>query len=87
MAKYELFQVEDLSQLKEGVEDRFTIRDLDKFETKVVKAIISSKPDELPDGEELQIRRAQGQVEPELWAIKVLSDEGPIGMTSVKDYL
>ncbi|OIN96090.1 MAG: hypothetical protein AUJ48_02095 [Deltaproteobacteria bacterium CG1_02_45_11] len=87
MAKYELFQVEDISRLKEGVEDRFTVRDLDKFETRVVKAIISSKPDELPDGEELQIRRAQGQVESKLWAIKVLSDEGPIGMTSVKDYL
>lgn len=87
MAQYELFQVEDLSQLKEGVEERFIIRDLEKFETKVVKAIISSKPDELPDGEELQIRRAQGQVESGLWAIKIISDEGPIGMTSVKDYL
>lgn len=87
MAKYELFQVENLSQLKEGVEDRFTIRDLEKFETKVVKAIISSKPDELTDGEELQIRRAQGQLEPKLWAIKIISEEGPIGMTSVKDYL
>ena len=87
MAKYELFQVEDLSQLKEGVEERFTIRDLEKFETRVVKAIISSKPGELPDGEELQIRRAQGQVESKLWAIKIISEEGPIGMTSAKEYL
>lgn len=66
--------VDDLSILKEGEEITIAIRELDIFRTRVVKAIVSSSKEALPDGDTLWLRWNLGDLRPEPWAIKVLEE-------------
>ena len=52
--------VQDINQLAQGKEVTLAIRDLTpgrrKYDGKIVKAILASSPDKLPDGDVLWIR-------------------------------
>lgn len=86
MAEYELFVVNDLGEIKEGEEIIVNVRSMDTIETRVVKAILSSKPDSLPDGDTLWIRWQRGRKHPHPWAIKILQDISSLGEAAAKDY-
>ncbi|MFC1958826.1 phenylphosphate carboxylase subunit gamma [Chloroflexota bacterium] len=72
----------DLASLKENEEIDIAIRDLTpeqhkhKYDAKLVKAIVTSSPDKLPEGDTLQVRSWTGVLHPKPWAIKVLADIG-----------
>ena len=72
----------DLAGLEENEEVDIAIRDLTpeqhkyKYDAKLVKAIITSSPDKLPEGDTLWIRSWTGVLHPKPWAIKVLADMG-----------
>lgn len=72
----------DLASLAQNKETDITIRELTptqhkhKYNAKIVKAILSSKPDKLPDGDTLWVRSWTGVLHPKPWAIKVLSEIG-----------
>lgn len=62
---------------KEGAEVLIKIRDRDTFETRVVRAIVSSRPEELPGGDRLWIKDVTGVKElafEQPWAIKVIEE-------------
>jgi len=65
-------------QLAEGEEIEITIRDLtpgrEKYNGLNVKAIVSSSPDKLPDGDILWIRSGTGILHPKPWAIKITGE-------------
>ena len=86
MAEYELFIIEDLSELKEGVETVVNVRSTETVETRTVKAILSSKPAELPDSDTLWIRWQRGRKHPQPWAIKIIDDMGSLGESVAKEY-
>ncbi|MBI2831873.1 MAG: phenylphosphate carboxylase subunit gamma [Chloroflexi bacterium] len=86
MPEYELFLIKDFSELKEGVETIVNVRDLATVETRQVKAILSSKPGELPGGDTLWIRWQRGQKHPQPWAIKIIQDISSLGEAVGKEY-
>lgn len=62
---------------QEGAETLVKIRDRETFETRVVKAIVSSKPEELPGADRLWIKDVTGVKELAFehpWAIKVIEE-------------
>ncbi len=71
-----------LADLEQNKETQIAIRDLTpkehkrKYDTKLVKAILSSSPDKLPDGDTLWVRSWTGVLHPKPWAIKILGDIG-----------
>jgi hypothetical protein len=71
-------RMEDLTDDEESV---LTIRDLSpgprKYNAKVVKARISSRPDNIPDGDVLWVRSWIGHLHPKPWAIKIIEEVGP----------
>ncbi len=74
MAKeYDTF-VQALEDLKDGKETELTIRDLETYEQKKVKAIISSSKEKLPDADILRIRYSRGVPVNEPWAIKIIEE-------------
>ncbi len=79
MSEYVTF-VKDLDELREEVEINIAIRDLSpgrqKYDCKLVKAILSSVPEKLQDGDTLWIRSWTGVLHPKYWSIKVLGDLG-----------
>ena len=86
MAEYELFIIEGLSELKQGEETVVNVRSTETIETRTVKAILSSKPNELPGGDTLWIRWQRGKKSPQPWAIKIIEDMGTLGEAVAKDY-
>ena len=70
--------VRDTSELVENKEITLAIRDLApgprKYDCRIVKAILASSPDKLPDGDILRIRSWTGVLRPEPWAIKVIAE-------------
>jgi hypothetical protein len=70
-------RMEDLADDKESV---VTIRDLSpgprKYNAKVVKARISSRPETIPDGDVLWVRSWIGHLHPKPWAIKIVEEVG-----------
>lgn len=72
--------VSSLKDLAEGHEIELFIRDLTpgrrKYNGQVVKAILSSSPEQLPDGDTLQVRSSTGILYPQHWAIKIIKDMG-----------
>ncbi|MFQ5987770.1 MAG: phenylphosphate carboxylase subunit gamma [Dehalococcoidia bacterium] len=72
--------VDDLHNLPEGEEIQLTIRDLTpgrrKYEARHVKAILSSSPDKLPDGDTLWLRSGSGVMMPVPWVIRVVEELG-----------
>lgn len=62
---------------KEGTETLIKIRDRETFETRAVRAIVSSKPEELPDADRLWIKDVTGVKELAFenpWAIKIIEE-------------
>lgn len=71
---YEIF-VSKLEELEEGKELQKEIRDAQTYERKTVKALFSSSPEKLPDGETLWVRGGLGQLLDEKpWTIKIISE-------------
>ena len=88
MAKQEyLTFIGKLESLIQGQEIELLIKDLSptrqKYDARYVKAIVSSDPEKLPDGDVLWIRGWVGVPYPNPWAIKILREVGefPSGMT------
>jgi hypothetical protein len=77
--EYDMF-VEKLSDLREKEEVELTIRDLTpgrhKYESRYVRAILSSSIDQLPGGDVLWIRFTMGFLHPKPWAIKITAELG-----------
>ena len=71
---YEIF-VSKLEELEEGKELQKEIRNAQTYERKTVKALFSSSPDKLPDGELLWVRGPLGPlVDEKPWRIKIISE-------------
>ena len=69
---YEIF-VRRLEELEEGKELQKEIRDVQKYERKTVKALFSSSPQKLPDGEPLWVRGPLGQLlDAKPWRVKIV---------------
>ena len=77
--EYDMF-VEKLSDLREKEEVELTIRDLTpgqhKYESRYVRAILSSSVDPLPSGDLLWIRFGMGFKHPKPWTIKITGELG-----------
>lgn len=75
--EYDTF-VDDLSTLPEGRELVLAIRDLTpgnrKYDTRVVKAIVASSTNKLPEGDILWLRYQRGSLRPEPWRIKIIEE-------------
>lgn len=80
MKKEYLTFVSNLGDLVENQEMELAVKDLTpgprKYNTKIVRAIISSSRDLLPDGDNLFIRSWLGILYPQTWAIKILGEAG-----------
>ena len=71
---YEIF-VRKLNELEEGKESEREIRDAQTYARKQVRALFSSSPEKLPDGEDLWVRGMLGQLlDNKPWKIKILSE-------------
>ena len=70
----------DIKDLVENQETTLTIKDLTpgrrKYDTRIVKAILSSDPARLPEGDVLHVRSWTGVLYPQTWAIKITGDAG-----------
>ena len=75
---------DDERALNEGQETDIYIRNMNpdagryKYGGRYVRAIVSSKPQEHPDWDELWLRWSRGYLRPKPWAIKVLKELGEI---------
>lgn len=76
----------DIKNLVENKEIKLTIKDLNpgtgKYGARIVKAILSSDPDKLPEGDILHVRSWIGVLYPQTWAIKIVQelDEIEVGV-------
>lgn len=72
--------VPDIKDLIENQEVELTIKDLTpgprKYEAHIVKAILSSSPARLPDGDILRVRSWTGVLYPQPWVIKITAEVG-----------
>lgn len=70
--------VKDLSELIENRETVIAIRDLtpgpQKYDCKIVRAIVTSSPEKFPDGDVLWIRSWTGILHPRAWSINILEE-------------
>ena len=86
MAKeYDTF-VDDIDTIKEGEEITIAVRETDIYRTRVVKAVVSSSREKLPDGDVLLMRYNRGNLRPDPWYIKINSDvPGLLGKKAIGD--
>ena len=77
--EYQSF-VRNPENLPEGQEIELTIKALtpgrQKYDARIVKAIVSSSPDKLPGGDILWLRSLVGVLHPQPWAIKIMQELG-----------
>lgn len=77
--EYQAF-IEDLSQVTDGVEVELNIKDLTpgpyKYDSRLVKAILFSSPERLPEGDILWLRSYSGFLHPKPWAMKITRELG-----------
>ncbi len=77
--EYRIF-VPDIKDLTENKEIKLTVKDLNpgrrKYTAHIVRAIVSSDPGTMPDGDILQVRSWTGVLYPEPWAITILEEIG-----------
>ena len=70
--------VENLAALPEGKEMNLVIKTLEpgkyKYEAKYVRAIVSRSPESLPGGDVLRVRFHNGELHPNPYAIKIVSE-------------
>jgi len=82
MKKEYLTFIPDIKDLIENQEVKLTIKDLTpgprKYDARIVKAILSSSPTRLPDGDVLWVRSWTGVLYPQPWAIKIIGGAGEI---------
>lgn len=80
MKKEYLTFVPHMRDLIENQEIELAVKDLTpgprKYNTKIVKAMVSSSPDQLPDGDILRVRSWLGVLYPQTWAIKIIEEIG-----------
>ena len=80
MSKEWVIFVARIEDITDGAENVLTIRDLSpgprKYNAKVVKARVSSKPETIPDADVLWVRSWIGHLHPEPWAIKIIEEVG-----------
>ncbi|MFC2021008.1 phenylphosphate carboxylase subunit gamma [Chloroflexota bacterium] len=78
MKKEYLTFTPDIKGLVENQEVKLTIKDLtpgtSKYDASIVKAIVSSDPGQLPEGDVLHVRSWTGVLYPQTWAIKILEE-------------
>ncbi|MFC1968929.1 phenylphosphate carboxylase subunit gamma [Chloroflexota bacterium] len=79
MMKKEWVTFRDPKELVEGKEMVLAIKDLTpgprKYDTRIVRARVSSSPDSLPDHDKLWVRSLVGRLETvQPWAIKIVED-------------
>ena len=71
---YEIF-VKNFEELEEDKELEKEIRDAQTYEIRNVKALFSSSPKKLPDGEDLWVRSLIGHlIDEKPWRIKIISE-------------
>lgn len=72
--------VSRMEDIVDGAENVLTVRDLSpgpkKYNAKVVKALVSSHPETVPDGEVLWIRSWIGRLHLRPWRIRIIEDVG-----------
>lgn len=82
MKKEYLTFVPDIRDLIENQEIELTIKDLTpgprKYDARIVKAILSSSPTRLAEGDVLWVRSWTGVLYPQPWAIKIMGEVGEI---------
>ena len=81
--------VDKLENIAEGKEIELLVKDLtsgpEKYDSRYVKAIVSSDPEKIPDGDVLWIRGGIGVLYPEPYAIKILKEVGEFpGGTTIR---
>jgi hypothetical protein len=73
---YDTF-VMTLTDIQEGKEIELNIRDCETYEPRVVKAIVWSSKERLPEGDRLWVRLSRGQpATKEPWAMQIIEDLG-----------
>jgi hypothetical protein len=77
--EYQVF-VTQIQDLAEDQEIELAVKDLSpgprKYNTKIVKAIVSRSPEEFEKGDLLRVRSWLGELYPEIWAIRILREVG-----------
>lgn len=77
--EYQAF-IADLSRVTEGVEVELNIKDLTpgprKYDSRLVKAMLFSSPEQLPEGDIVWLRSPGGFLHPKPWAMKVTQELG-----------
>ena len=80
MASEYLTFIETLKELPERQEVELYVKDLTpgvgKYDTRYVRAIVSSSPDKLPGADTLWIRFSMGVLHPQPWAIEIVRELG-----------
>lgn len=80
MAKEYVTHAQKLRDLRDGQEITFFVQDLTpgprKYDGQIVKAVIYSSKDKLPDGDVLWIRSSLGALQPKPWAMKIVERLG-----------
>lgn len=78
MKKAYLTFIRDIKDLDEGQEIELTVRDLTpgprKYDAKIVKAVVSSTPSNLPGADTLTVCSWLGVPYPQPWVIKILEE-------------
>jgi len=79
--EYEIF-VRSIDELADGQEVELTIRDLTpgprKYECRVVRALVQSSPEKLPDGDILRVRSWTGVLYPQPKVMKIVKEVGEV---------
>ena len=74
--EYQVF----IDDFKEGEEIELNIKDLTpgpgKYDSRIVKAILYSSPEKLPDGDIVWLRSRSGFLHPKPWAMKITRELG-----------
>lgn len=82
MKKKEYLTFAVINDLVEGKELTLAIRDLtagkQKYNCRYVKALVSSSPGKIPDGDVLWVRSWSGYLYPEPWGIKITAEAGEV---------
>lgn len=73
--EYDTF-IDELGKLKEGEEIELAIRDLETYDARKVKAIVSSSKEGLKGADVLWLRFNRGLLHKEPWAIKITKEIG-----------
>ena len=71
---YSVYLEEHKVEIEEGKPFVLEVMDTDKFEKKVVKAIVAKSREALPDGQDLWIRDEKAELAPTPWRIEIIEE-------------